>query len=305
MSKNDTRALRELPRYIYGTTRLGDESLSLQQRRDIADKAMASCTWFHVSEQYGSALALLGEQFRSSQAPLPRTIFKMEVHSPDEYPELVERHLQTLGVASMDIGQLCLRDRKAADFVDDSDTFEILNNLRSRGKVERYVMEVFPWTANIALHAIESGCLDDLVEGLIFYFNPLQRFASNALWSQIQERQIPVIAMRSVCGARVHDLRDIPGVAWQPYLQQRAAEVAPIFERSGESDWARFCLRYVLNHPFVRASVGATANAENLKHLQDAAETATPLPEETVEELANLQHRWAEGTDAQARPWSM
>jgi len=94
------------------------------------------------------------------------------------------------------------------------------------------------------LKALRAGYTEGIVDGFIFYLNPLQRFASNALWQEIVSRKQPIIAMRTVSGGPVHQLRDVPGFAWKHYLQERAVEVAPIFERSGIESWTEFCVRF-------------------------------------------------------------
>ena len=59
----------------------------------------------------------------------------------------------------------------------------------------------------------------------------------------------PIIAMRTVSGGPVHSLRDVPGFAWKDYLQKRAVEVAPIFEKSGIKSWTEFCVRFAHSFP--------------------------------------------------------
>ncbi len=104
-----------------------------------------------------------------------------------------------------------------------------------------------------------GGYPEGIVDGYIFYLNPLQRFASNELWEMLVGRDEPMIAMRTVAGGNIHRLRDVPGYAWKQYLQERAAEVAPIFERSGIPSWTEFCVRFAHSFPQVRATVGATS----------------------------------------------
>ena len=168
-------------------------------------------------------------------------------------------------------------------------------------------MEVFPWTSEVPYEALKAGHTEGVVDAFIFYLNPLQRFAANKLWDLIRETNTPVIAMRTVCGAPVHKLRDVPGAAWVPYLQTRAVEVAPIFERSGIADWAEFCVRFAFSFPQVRATVGSTSRLSNLDTLLRLTGGATiePLPAEIIADLAALQRRWSDETDIVAKPWTM
>ena len=114
-----------------------------------------------------------------------------------------------------------------------------------------------------------------------------------------------MIAMRTVSGGPVHSLRDVPGFAWKDYLQKRAVQVAPIFERSGISSWTEFCLRFAYSFSQVRASVGSTAKIENLNAFLAAKDNLSPLPADILQEIAALQARWSDETDLQAKPWTM
>ena len=64
----------------------------------------------------------------------------------------------------------------------------------------------------------------------------------------------------------MHRLRDVPGAAWKDYLQKRAVEVAPIFERTGIGSWTEFWRDFSAHSfPQVRTTVGSTVR---LSHLQ-------------------------------------
>jgi hypothetical protein len=119
------------------------------------------------------------------------------------------------------------------------------------------------------------------------------------------ERNEPIIAMRTVSGGNIHRLRDVPRAAWKDYLQKRAVEVAPIFERSGIASWTEFCVRFAHGFPLVRATVGATSNPENLKEFVAAAQNIQPLPADIQDEIIRLHRRWSDETDMLAEPWSM
>jgi predicted aldo/keto reductase-like oxidoreductase len=97
----------------------------------------------------------------------------------------------------------------------------------------------------------------------------------------------------------------VPGAAWKDYLQKRAVEVAPIFERSGVSGWTEFCVRFAHSFPQVRATVGSTSRPENLREFLAAARHIQPLPAGILDEIAALQRRWSDELDVHAEPWSM
>jgi len=55
--------IKRITRYIYGTTRLGDDKIPHKERIKIAHAAMDAGVWFHTSRMYGNALEVLGEAF--------------------------------------------------------------------------------------------------------------------------------------------------------------------------------------------------------------------------------------------------
>ena len=297
--------LADLPPYIYGTTRLGDSQIPFDDRVRMARVAMDAGIWFHTSHTYGNALEVLRAAFDQARAKVPKLIVKIIGNTVDELRTVIRQNIEPLGVDNIELGQLCLGGELANDFARGGDCYQAFSRLRQEGLVRRFVLEVFPWTSDVALKALRGGYPEGIVDGCIFYLNPLQRFASNELWDLIRKRNDPVIALRTVSGGNVHRLRDVPGAAWKEYLQQRAVEVAPIFERSGIKSWTEFCLRFAHSFPEVRATVGATSRTENFKEFLLAKENLQPLPTDIMNEIVKLQYRWSDDTDIHAEPWSM
>jgi aryl-alcohol dehydrogenase-like predicted oxidoreductase len=297
----------ELSRYIYGTTRLGDSKIPVPERVAIARLAMDSGVWFHTSRQYGDALEVLRKAFDEDRPRTPKLIVKIGNNDLGELRASIRDNISPLGLDHVDVGQLCLGGRYAEEFRSGGSCFNDFRRLKDEGLVRHFLMEVFPWTSKVPFEAMKAGHTEGIVDGLIFYFNPLQRFVSNPLWDLIREKGIPFVAMRTVCGAPVHTLRDVPGAAWVPYLQERSAEVAPIYERSGISNWTEFCMRFAFSFAQVRATVGSTSRKANLDSFLEIgrAEKVDPLPQGIVDELLGLQRRWADQVDAHADPWTM
>ena len=111
--------------------------------------------------------------------------------------------------------------------------------------------------------------------------------------------------MRTVSGGPVHRLRDVPGAAWKEYLQKRAVEIAPIYERSGIQSWTEFCVRFAFGFSQVRATVGATSKLDHLSSFLKAAAHIQALPDEIQNDIIQLQYRWSNELDIQAEPWTM
>jgi hypothetical protein len=297
--------LTDLSPYVYGTTRLGDDRIEFDDRVALARAAMDGRVWFHTSHAYGNALQVLRGAFDQDRGRVPKLIVKIGWNTIEELREIVQRHLDALGVESLELGQLCLSGTLAEQYASGGKCYEEFARLREEGTVRRFVLEVFPWTSDVALRGLRGGYPEGIVDGYILYLNPLQRFASNELWEVLVERQEPLIAMRTVAGGNIHRLRDVPGYAWRPYLQERAAEVVPIFERSNVPGWTEFCVRFAHGIPQVRATVGATSKLENLREFLQAAENIEPLPQDIYEEIGKLQARWSDELDMKAEPWTM
>jgi predicted aldo/keto reductase-like oxidoreductase len=297
--------LTDLSKFIYGTTRLGDGKIQFDDRVKMARAAMDAGVWFHTSHQYGDALNVLREAFDQDRQRLPRMIFKIGWNSIEEMRQTIQLNIEPLGVDHMDIGQLCLGGKLAQEFASGGKCYEDFRKIREEGLVHRFVLEVFPWTSQVPLAALRGGHPKGVIDGYIFYLNPLQRFASNELWDALLELDEPIVAMRTVGGGDVHRLRDVPGAAWKDYLRQRAVQIAPLYDRSGCRTWPEFCVRFVYGFPQVRATVGATSRPENLRAFLDAVKDIKPLPKDIQSEIIALQSRWSDQTDVHAEPWSM
>jgi predicted aldo/keto reductase-like oxidoreductase len=284
---------------------LGDGKIPFEDRVAVARAARDAGVWFHTSHTYGNALEVLRKVFDEDRTRVPKLIVKLGWNNLDEFYDVIRQNLEPLGLESLELGQLCLSGSLAAEFVNGGASYDAFVRLKEEGRVKRFVLEVFPWTSQIALDALRGGRAAQVLDGYIFYLNPLQRFASNELWDLLRERNEPIVAMRTVSGGNVHRLRDVPGAAWKAYLQERAVEVAPIFERSGISSWTEFCVRFAHSFPQVCATVGATSKVENLNEFLAAAAHIEPLPQAIVDEIVNLQYRWSEETDMKAEVWSM
>ena len=301
MTTTPQSPLPELTRYTYGTTRLGDASLPFEDRVGIARAAIDAGLSLHTSDSYGDALQVLRAAFDRDPSRIPPMIFKIGWGSVEQVREVIHKQLAPLGLDHMAVGQLCLGDPLAQEFRTGGPGCEGLRRIKEEGLVGHFVLETWPWNSDVTVDALNGGHAEGLIDGYIFYLNPLQRFASDALWDLLRARGETIVAMRTVCGGSLSRLRE----HGPDYLRSRAAQMEPIFARSGCGTWTEFCARFVFGFPEVTATVGATSRPENLRELRDAVASATPLPPDMQAEIEALQRRWADAHDRHAAPWSM
>jgi len=302
MTTTDQAArLPGLTRYVYGTTRLGDGSLPFEARVAVARAALDAGVSLHTSHSYGDALQVLRAARDQDRSSVPAMIFKIGWDSVEQVRDVIRQNLAPLALDHMPVGQLCLGGPLADQLRFGGPACAGLRGLKEDGLVGRFVLEVWPWNSDVAVDALRGGHAQGLIDGYIFYLNPLQRFASDALWDLLRERGETVVAMRTVAGGSLDRLKE----HGPDYLRARAVQMAPVYARSGCKTWTEFCARFALGHPNVAATVGATARAENLHEFIEAVQAATPLPLDVQIEMETLQRRWAEEHDRHAAPWSM
>jgi len=290
-----------LSRYIYGTTRLGDGSLPFESRVAIARAAIEAGASLHTSHTYGDALQVVRAAFDGDRSHIPSFIVKIGWDSVGQVREVIAQNLEPLGLDPLPVGQLCLGGGLAEELRTGGPACDGLRQLKSEGLVGRFVLEVWPWNSETPVTALRAGYAEGLIDGYIFYLNPLQRFASDELWDLLRARNETIVAMRTVAGGSLGRLRE----HGPEYLKTRAADITPVYERSGCQSWTEFCVRFSLGFPQVVSTVGATAREENLKELLSAVEAAAPLPGEIQADVEALQRRWADEHDRHAAPWSM
>lgn len=298
-----SNSFSDLSRYVYGTTRLGDESIPFVDRLAIVREAVAAGLWIHTSHQYGDALNVLKALFAEDPTKIPSTIFKLGYSSPEEVRGQINQQLEAVGTNNMTVGQIFPSGQLAEDLCSGGPGIAGLEKLKAEGLVNRFEMEVWPWSSDIALRCIQGGHADHLIEAYTFYLNPLLRFVSNDVWDLLLERNVSIVAMRTVAGGDVRHTLTKPDAP--AYLRERAAAIAPIFEASGIESWTEFAVRFAFSFAPVRATVGSTARSANLTEFLNATANPEPLDAEIIREILALQRKWSSKHDAHAEPWSM
>ena len=285
-----------LTRFVYGTTRLGDQGIPFDDRVAAARRAADLGLAFHTSHQYGDALRVIREAFDQNRRAVPRFVFKIGWSTPEEIRGQVEHQLEALDLPKMDVGQLCLGGPLAEEVAAPGDGIQALLRMREEGLVGAFVLECWPWSPPAYLEAVRNGAAGDLVDAFIFYLNPLQRFVLNDLWDALSETEFPIVAMRTVCGGA----RPSAG-----YLQPRWDAVEPIYLASDAQSWPEFCVRYALGLPNVVATVGSTSQPERIEEFARLSLDPRPLDPRVVEAIHELHRRWSDEHDRHAAPWSM
>ena len=299
------KIMKDYSPYIYGTTRLGDDQIPINERVNVAMAAMNAGVWFHTSRQYNNSLEVLSIAFDKNRNKVPKLIAKIGGDSIAALRNDIKNNLDPVGLNSLDVGQLCLIGDLEKDFAAGGKVLKELEKIRSSGLVKSYVLEVFPWTSKTSIKAIQGEYAKGIIDAFIFYLNPLQRFASNELWDLLIAQKQNMLALRTVAGGPVHWLRDVPGAAWKEYLQKRAVEIAPVYERSGIKSWTEFCVRFAHSIPNILATVGASGKIGHLQEFLTLKENIQPLSQEIMDEILNLQRRWSDELDIHAEPWTM
>jgi hypothetical protein len=293
--------LPDLTRFVYGTTRLGDGSLPFENRVAVARAAIDARLALHTSHTYGDALQVLRAAFDQDRSHIPPFIVKIGWDSVAQVREVIGQNLEPLGLTHLPVGQLCFGGSLAEQYRRGGPENDGLRQLKAEGLVGRFVQEIWPWNSDVAVDALHGGHNAGIVDGYIFYLNPLQRFASEELWTMLMERGETIVAMRTTCGGSLDRLRE----HGPDYLKARVAQMAPIYARSGCASWLEFCARFALGYSNVVSTVGATSRIENLNELVTAVQNAVPLPADIHAEIEELQRGWYEQHDRHAEPWSM
>src|SRR5258706_310148 len=159
--------LTDLPPYIYGTGRLGDEKIPFEDRVRVARSAMDAVSWFHTSHTYGQTLSVLRAAFDQDRARVPSLIIKIGWSSLPEWGDIIRQNLGPLAIDSLALGQLCLSGPLADAYANGGDCYAEFARLKRAGLVKRFVLEVFPWTSPVALQALRGGYPQGLVDRYI------------------------------------------------------------------------------------------------------------------------------------------
>lgn len=251
--------------YTFGCMSLGMEVEKGRIAEDVrvARQAMDAGIWFHCSPTYsrGFSFMILRMAFDQDRSKVPPLIIKVRDRSPEFMRFEVEDSCRRLGIDAIDIAQLVSMDREPGNLMSQLKTggpiADELASLRERGLIRKAVLFAESANSDQAVAAQSS----ELVEGITCYWNAGQRELSDSAWAAIQEKDIPLIAIRTLAGAE-----DMP-----PH---------PDCE-----DAVEFALRLAGSYPVVKTTIGGTRNPDHLQRFLECAAGATPLPPEILKSL--------------------
>lgn len=256
--------LARLSPYTFGCMSLGMEVERGRIAEDVAVARMAmdAGIWFHCSPTYsrGFSFMILRMAFDQDRSKVPPLIVKVRDRSPEFMRFEVEDSCRRLGIDAIDIAQLVSLDRDPGNLISQLTTggpiADELASLRARGLIKQAVLFVDKQNSDAGVAAQRS----ELVEGLTCYWNASQRELSDAAWAAVQAQEIPLIAIRTLAGAK--DSPAHPGCA----------------------DAVEFALRLRASYPVVRTSIGGTRNPAHLQRFLECAD-APPLPPSVLDQL--------------------
>ena len=243
---------------------------------------MKAGVWFHSSPTYnqGFTFMVLRLAFDENRSQVPKLILKVRDGSVPLMRFEVEDSCRRLGLDGIDVAQLVSMDPRPGNLVDQlrqggGPLAEELASLRDRGLVRQTVLFLNQENSDAA---VEAAATSDLIDGVTLYWNAFQRDCSDAAWAAIQEKAIPVLALRTLGGGPSDKACSANPVAWAALL--KAADCR---------DATEFNLRLAASEPAVRTTIGGTASLAHLEEYLECATDALPLPEDILNGVTRLR----------------
>ncbi len=289
----------EMSSYSFGTMSIGGDPYRIHDDIRLARIAMDAGVWFHTCRRYSSvdSFNVLGRAFREDPAHIPPCICKIRCHTADALRIDVEDTLSLLGLETVHVAQLSKRSGERKEIVDDflseGPMWQTCHELRERGLVRHFALELFTSCSPEGLTALQR----DMFDAYAFYYSVVDREVTNSLFEALMEKGAPIISIRAVGGGKIFPeaverlRREQP----EHYYLGRLAGLEQIFERSGSRDWLDFAFRFFRSQPNILTSIGGTSNEKHLRAYLEAASRAEPLPDNLVQAVHGLQNDWMTG----------
>ena len=263
--------------YTFGCMSLGRDPVRPEADIALVREAMERGVSFHGSRTYnnGFSFMVLRMAFDADRAHLPAMIHKVRDGSVSLMRFETEDICLRLGLDRLDIAQLTSMDPSPGNLIDQllgdgGPLVDELASLKQRGLVRHAVLFLNPQNGSAGVEAAEH----DLIDGLTFYWNPLQCDCGPDALEKIRERHIPVLALRTLGGWR------------DDRLDAKRAQLERHFP---DRDPVQLALDFAAGQPEGLTTIGGTANPEHFRRYLEASEHATPLPRESLNRIEQLQ----------------
>lgn len=284
--------LPTLTRYTFGTGRLGAEGADVAADIKVARAAMDAGVWFHTSSDYakGGVFKVLRAAFAEAPSQRPPCIIKVYCETAETGKAHIEEILENLGVERIDIAQLCCHADFAEDFRQQGPRWELFRDLQTRGVIGNFVTEIFAVDSTNALEVAK----DELVDGYTYYYNLIDRQIGNELDGVLREKQLPVLALRTVGGLNIDFDQIETKLAEKPddRVFQMALELKPLFIQSGSRNWTDFNVRFQFSQPNILTTIGATRSLAHLETFLESVRDFQPLDQSLSDEVIAIHRRW-------------
>lgn len=285
-----------LPSFTFGTMSLTGLPENFRDDIRVARAAMEAGVWFHSSQEYsgGGAFMVLRQAFDEDRARAPRMILKIRCDHAAVLRYDVEDALRRLALDRIDLAQLCRaqHDRRPVvdDFLAQGGMWQACQDLQKEGKVGHFILEIFASFSADALRAVEAG----LFPAYIFYYNPAERQAGNALFRRLEERKEKILSLRVLGGGHL-DAANIAALRARNPRHEAIARydaLEPLFRQSGHASWVDFSLAFLRTVPHLLTAIAGTSKVKHLHQWLEADAGAKPMDPELARKIRALHSQW-------------
>lgn len=263
--------------YIFGTMSLGKDPVDSRTDLALLRRAMEAGIWFHGSRTYnnGFSFMTLKLAFDADRARVPNMILKIRDGSVSLMRFETEDSLLRLGLDTIPIAQLTSMSNEPGCLIDqlnqnNGPLLEELASLKARGLIQKAVLFLTPDNSDAGVEATEHP----LIDGVTFYWNATQREVTDTAWAKIQARKIPVLALRTLGGAR------------DPKLADKRAAIQTAFP---DADPVQLAIDLAASIPEIRGTIGGTASLEHFEAYLHAVQNATTLSAEPLTRIDQIR----------------
>ena len=279
----------------------------------------SGCNFFDTAWAYGDGHSeqLLGKVLRANpgkrlysatkvppknrQWPSRREYSLDDCYPPEYIEEYVEKSLQDLGVATLDLIQLHTWEDK---WLDDKRLLPVIEKLRKSGKVRAYGLSLNRWEPWNGVRAVRNGVAD----AVQVIYNIFDQNPEDELFPACREKDVAVIARvpfdeGSLTGSLTLDSKWPKGDWRNTYfvaenLKSTVEHVETLKTiRRGGISMAEMALRFILNNKDVSTIIPGMRKIANVEANTGASDRG-PLPAPLHAELR--KHRW----DRKPTKWS-